>query len=357
MSVSLRQAIHQDTDDHFYVAQIYRSSKSIIQKKGYLAGGALVGSLATVQITALALSYFSYEGSIRSFIEFRDDEHKDDPVAYRPLGDAGGWLAQPVFLTLIMRSLYDALIKEGDYIRLKDIIKKWIEDNRSTIIANPKFHEELYSKIINQIDAYNSRCAFSKSLASRRLKAIKIYDTCPLASNTQYAEEKMLQDIFKNVKTEIQNQTHLLNFFPRFYQGEKVIWQRGILSTISNQVFGIAIPILLIGYACLSVIGEVGLGKELFFERKDLPATGHFAEWPFNAADTVILAILLHAWYIINEGDFELTRNIYAKQVDLLQDTPGLHNRLCDVANSELQQIANNTTFFRLPLDYEFTKL
>lgn len=355
---TIGKAIHKETDHYSFLSRICRSVKSISQEKGWGMGALSVCAMTGAKIYAFAFSYFCLEGVVRSLI----DVYKDDTyiVRIRPLGDVGGWSALSLFAALTIGTLASRLIKEGEYIRLQSICTKWVQDNKSIIEENPKFYDQLYEKVNAIYDAYNSQCLFSKSLISRRLTALDICSEAqPEEPDSKLSKDKVLADIFREIKKKIEEDSSAKKYFCRLYSGLKSVKQTGGCCRITGSLItGVAFPIMLLLGAVLSFVGEFGLGKEIFYDREELTDIGHFGEWPFNAIELVSVAFFLHIWCMINEGDFVRTRKIYSKHINALADDDlNLHNRLCEVANEELSQLSTGCYYFKLPSDYLFEPL
>lgn len=357
-SVQLGQIIHRQTDNRFILSRFYRSFRALSKEKG---GGITLLStcaLTAAKIYGFIFSYFCLEGTVRSLIDVTADD--TFIVRLRPLGDVGGWTALALFAAMALRTLSMGFIKEGEYIRLKSICKKWIRDNKKMIEANPRFHDMLYDEVNKFFDAFNSQCLFSKSLISRRLTVLTIYQETELEEkNPTLCQDRALQEIFQTIKTKSEAASSWKYYFHRLYDGQRAIKQAGGCSRqLGSWISGIALPIIFLLCATLSFVGEFGLGKELFVDREELTDVGHFGEWPFNAIEVISIAFFLHIWCMINEGDFVRTRKIYAEHiVSLEDDDQNLHNRLCDVANEELSQSSTSCHYFKLPSDYQFELL
>ncbi|CCB86760.1 MULTISPECIES: hypothetical protein [Parachlamydia] len=352
---SLSSAIENETD-RLLLFRLGRSLKRITEKKGYTAGCFGATALIAVKITALAISFFCMQGVVFSLM----DTHEEKNI--RPLGDVGGWQAIVLFSGAVVGKLSIQFIREGEYMRLKSICQKWMQDNRISIHDNPK----LYQTLNDMLTAYQTQCLFSKLLVSRRLTALKICQTGEDVENAEidedeedvYRLDKRLQETLKKIKAKIQDKTTFQAYLSRLYDGQKSIKREGgYLRQITSLIMGIALPVILLANASLCVVGEFGLGKILYIDQEDRTDVGHFGEWPFNGIELVSAAFFLHAWAMINEGDFARIRKIYARHLKNLQDNPDLHNRLCKLANEELLQLTGGCYFFKSPLRYQFREL
>jgi hypothetical protein len=309
----------------------------------------MAGALTVSSITGLALSYFCMEGVVRSFIDFANDERTIERLT--PLGDAGGWFSLCLFTTLAVKSIFDRIIAEGEYIRLEEICHDWYYNNQN---ANPN---TLYLKLNALYSAFQARCLFSKSLLSRRLTLLNILQAAPKTELLNL--DSKLQDTFLSINMQIKKKTEIKQCCRRLMLGHKQLRKKGCLIATSATIFGIAFPIHLVVNVCLSLIGEVGLGKELFHDREDVTRTGHFGEWLINAIEAFAGAYLLLLWYQINQADLKINRRVYKSHIESLKDheDKSLRNRLCEIANEELAQISTTCDNMNLPEDYEFEKL
>lgn len=357
-AIQLGQAIHEKTDYRCFLSRFYHSFIDISKEKGWAKGVLSASALTVVNIYAATFAYPCLEGSVRSIMEVIEDDTYI--VRIRPFGDVGGWTALALFAAMTIGTLSVRFIREGEFIRLKSICKKWIGDNQKMIEENPNLYNILYEKISEFYTAFNSQCLFSKSLVSRQLTVLDILSDAPSTEkNSTLSTDRALQEIYQNVKDEIEEASSLKKYFHRLYKGQKAIKKEGGCSRmLGSLILGVALPIIFLLCAALSFVGEFGLGKELFVDREELTDIGHFGEWPFNAVEVITVAFFLHIWCMINPGDFARTRKIYARHINSLKDDNlNFHDRLCDTANEALSQMSPGCHFFKLPSDYQFEKL
>lgn len=348
----LAQAIHDETDRRFFAVRVQSSIQIVFKEKGCLAGGLMVGAMTITQIAALALSYFCMEGSVRSLIEVGKDPRPI--VRMRYFGDVGGWTSLAMFSALVVKDVHEKLIGEGEYLNLRHICQKCIQENRSFFEENPSFLEELYLELNKILDFYNEKCLFSKSLISRRIAALEISEESNLIpTNKEHCQDKKLNSIFINLQAEMDKNSYCR----QAYEGHTIIMSKMSLNPTVSLVFGIAFPVIFLSNVVLSLIGEFGLGKELFIDKEERTDIGHFGEWPINAIEALVTAFFLYLWYVLNEGNFEITRQIYANEIKNLQHDPEIHNRLCDLASEELSKISMTCNYKKLSLEYKFDKL
>lgn len=354
--MGLGLAIQREIEESYLPVRLCKSVNSVIQKKGCLTGSAMISTMIAVKAFVLTFSYFCMEGVVRSFMAVAVDEYDDKIVSLRPLGDAGGWTALALFSMTAAGNLTMKLIREGEYIRVQSICKKWMKDHQELIQENPKPYEKLYLTIQDILYDYSTQCLFSKSLLSRKLTALKIHEPSKInVEDPPFSKDKNLEPFFHKIQLKLQKKSSSKQYFQRFFYGQRSVMRHGCSRELNSLIFGIAIPIILLGTALLSFVGQIGLAKQLFYDREELTDVGHFGEWPFNAVEAIGVAIFLHFLCILNEGDFERTRMVYAKQIDKLKDEPDLHNHLCKVANKDLSQQASGCNYFKL--NYQFKKI
>lgn len=351
MTISLGQKVYQETDGRSLPVRLYNSVQTVTKEKGKIAGASMFLGLVTASVASIGLSYFCMEGVVRSFMEVRDD---DTPIIkVRPLGDVGGWLSLVIFSTMALKTIVDSCVREGESIELPFIIQKWIEENNS--LEDPNFHKDLYGKINDLLDSFNQRRLFPKSLLSRRLTALEILEKSGLSQVT--CKDKKIENVLLKLHTKVEKKTSCWQYPYRVYEGQKSISEKGSLTWVISLILGIAVPLILLANVVFSITGEVGLGTQLFVNRTELPDTGHFGEWPINAVEAASLAFLMHLWYVVNEGDFPITRRIYDKVINTFNADASSHNQLCKIANEDLTERAQICHYLKYPTQYKFEKL
>lgn len=335
-SSTLYKTIQNQTINRCQPVRYFLSFKTIFREKGVGAGLLSTCTLTAAATYAVAFSYFCLEGTARSIIEVATDE--TPIIRLRPLGDVGGWTALALFSLLTVKTIGDRLIGEGEYLYLKSICTKWIQDNKSAIEANPENFRHIYKKILDCFEEFNSRCLFSKNLISRHINALEMMQEIPEVEEQDgtLRKDKNLQEIFKNIQTKINNKKSCA----RAYEGFKSTMQSAGCFRCLSVISLLALPILLFVGVLASIVGEIGLGKQIFADREELTDIGHFGEWPLNIIEALSVAFIL-IWGMINEGDFKRTRKIYAKQINALgDDDQNLKNRLSNLANKELYELS-----------------
>lgn len=351
MTISLGQKVYQETDALYFPVRLYNSIEWVAKEKGGVAAASLTLALAISTITSLGLSYFCMEGVVRSFMAVRDD---DTPIIkIRPLGDAGGWLSLIIFSTIALKTIINTSVREGESLKLPSIVQSWLAENKNS--EDPHFHKKLSKKIHDLLDCFDRRRLFPRSLLSRRLTALEILQNTDLSQLN--GKEKIMEDVLHKLHTKIEKKTSGRRYLYRVYEGEKSISEKGCCTQTISLIFGFALPLILMVNVVLSLTGEVGLGKELFVNRTELADTGHFGEWPINAIEAASVAYLLHLWYVINEGDFAITRRLYDKVITNFKGDPSSYNQLCKTANDDLAERAQICHYLKNPVHYKFEKL
>ena len=344
MAISLSDTVYRETGNRLLPIRIYKS----------IRGDFLIGALTTTSATiaSVAPSYFCMEGSVRSIIE-ASKAHKPFE-RLRPLGDVGGWISITLFSTLAWRGFIEQLVTEVEYQDLKTICLKWIDKNQDQ--ENLGFNQ-FYLEFNDILDAMGSRCLFSKRLILRRLTALDVFQQKGLITKDDdlAALDSKLATVYQKINTKLAIKTSLKRYFHRVYEGLKSEGSKGCISLTMSSVYGLVIPFIFIANSALSLAGEVGLGNQLFVNRTDLSDVGHFGEWPVNIVESLAVGCLYHSWHIVAEGDFNITKSIYGKEITKLKKDPTLHNRLCEIANAELSEKAAQCR--ALKTGYTFTLL
>ncbi len=352
----LNQTVYEKTENRFFLTRYCSAIKSITKEKGWTTGILSTCAMTGAKIYGLAFSYFCMEGSARSVIDVINDDQF--LVRLRPLGDAAGWTALALFSALTITTLSSRFIKEGEYLRLKSIFQKWILKNKEEIEKTEEMPRMIYNEMSKHLDKVSSQCFFPKNLASLQTTVLTLFcDVREERENSVLYKDKILEATYEKIRKNLENQSSATQYFSRLYDGLKSIKKHGGYSRLTGSIIkGIALPIIFFSGAFLSFVGEIGLGKEIFFDRNELTDIGHFGEWPFNATEMIGIAYFLHKWCILNEGDFARTRGTYKNALRSLQDENVLiQSRLCKVANRELNDLAIRCHYFKLPSDYELT--
>lgn len=350
----LSTAIHEQTDDRYLIWRFCDALHRIGKAKGRLFSIMTAGTLASIKVYAVAIVYFCMEGSIRSVIDF-SEEDEDQAARFRPLGDASGWTAMAVFTVMTVTVLFLKVVREGEYLKLKSICLKWMEENKER--QKPKFLNKWYLQVNDILDAHQSQLLFPKSIISRKLTALKIQQSSGFKSrHPTYKKDKKLKKTFKCIQKELDEAISTKKYFHRLIEGQKSFKRQGYFKLTAALMMGIVLPIFLLIVGIFSFVGEVGLTKEIFHDRKGLSETGHVGEWFFNGIEIISIALFLHFSKMIQEGDFVRTRQIYAKYLTKLKHKKRYveYNRLCTIGNQAISQI--DRSYFALPEEYKFKK-
>lgn len=343
LALSLAAAVHDKTDRRPFSTRLHDAVQAVIERDGPY-GSAVVGAIGAAQVASLAFSYFCLEGSVRSLeeVSISSIDH------IRPLGDVGGWTSLAVFSAMLMKSLLERLMGEGEYIRLRGICLEWIRENRAKIDGDPKFREELYMKIYELAGEMNARSLFTSSALSRRITALEVSRD---VGGVEFAKEQKLEAIFRQISGNMEHETGIFRHFHRILVGWRAVSERGSREQSIASIFGMMLPLILITNVLLSVIGEVGLGKELYVDRQELPDTGHFGEWPINAVEAFSAAFFLHIWYLTGEGDFEIVRDIFDRTMENMS-VEADKEILGKAKNAELNRLASSCNCPHFALEY-----
>ena len=355
VSMQITNFVKQDTEDRWLISRFARAVNTMAAKEGCCAASTMVVSALAVEVYSLAVAYFTSEGSVRALIDLTDN-NSTDVVRLRSLGDSGGWSALTIFSLFGAATFIMRLIREGEYLRLKDTLEKWYEQNKSAISEDPESYKNLYVTINDLFDACQSQCLFRKSIASRRLKALDILDTLPNKC-ALHVKDRKLQTVFTQIKTDLEKTTSMKYYPHRLYDGQVSVSKNGCSRSMTNLVMGVALPLVLITTVIFSYVGEVGLGKELYIDREELTDVGHFGEWPLNAVEALATAFFFHLWFMISEGDLIRTKKVYEAKMEKLNSNPSHYNRIATIANEELKDLSSSCGYFKLPGEYEITKL
>lgn len=361
MTLPLTKWIRTETDDRWFISRFVNAAHTITKKKGGVAGAMMVSSALVASVYGIAVAYFTSEGSVRALIDLAHHNqtgNSTDIVYLRSLGDSGGWSALTVFSLFGTGAILIKLMREGEYLTVKKALKKWIASQQSTISEDPSAFKNLYLKINDLLDAYQSQCLFQKSLVSRRITALEILEKNPLPSECSlHRKDKALKKVFVDIKRDLEDATSMKYYFHRIYDGQRSVAKNGCSKRLGSLVMGVAIPLILMVTMIFSYVGEFGLGKELYIDREELTDTGHFGEWPLNAVEALATAFFFHLWYMVNEGDFVRTRKVYKTHLKGLEETPKSYNRIAEIANEELKDLSPGLGFFKLPGEYQIERI
>lgn len=355
MSLQLSTSIQNATSNRLFFWRLGSSIKTIYQEKG-IGLGMSAGMLAMItKIYTVAAIYFCAEGSWRALMEVAHEDD-DQVVRLRPFGDASGWMALPFFVVIAIATVIIKVVREGEYLRLKPLCEKWLNENQELIARKPKLQKNLYVKINDLLDAYHSQCLFPKQIVSRRLIALQI--KAAKSECKKRAIDKKLKKTFLKIQKEVNQASSLKKYFSRLYDGQKSYYKMGYSKSISSWMMGLILPIIFVNLAIMSYIGTGGLMKQALHNGDEKTDRGHIGEWLFNAIEMIGVALFFHVVSMINEGDFVRTRGVYARHIKKFKakNNRELHNRLCDLANAELAQLLPNRLYFQLPDFYKFKK-
>lgn len=362
----LNERIHQVADHSRYFGRLWKTIKLVKEKQGCIrAAGASVGLVAAAVYTSV-FSYFCLEGAGRS-LEETYVSLKENGKLVQAIGDAGGWISLPIFSFFALDSTLRQIMREGEFAEVKKICQNWHNEVASSSVPQerrvvlPK--EEFYVNIHHIFDALAPQCLLYKSVVSRKLLALEIIeglevfeDEAELNPASQLSVDRRLKPIYQEIEKDWQKTICFSKYYDRMKTGiDATRAKYGKWRMVGNVITGIALPVLLGVTSLFSAMGEVELGKKIFGEREDLPETGHFGEWPDNLVGAGLAAFFLNKDLIL-KGDHQLAADIYGQYLNTLNPAVNqltgdktLHNRLCEVANADLQQLSS-TSFFSQPL-------
>lgn len=357
----LNEYVHNVTDQTFWGGRLWRSIKTIWKEKGTLTGVATVAGLTLATGYTATYGYLLLEGSYRSLNETYTVLSEEGKLVHEP-GDAGGWLSLAIFLSTALGTVLMQCIREGDYLNLKPLCQEWYKETpHGSSISLSVF----YSTVNSLLDVLSSESFFSKSMMDRKLKALEIVNQleekdleASSLSPSDLQLDRLLSPNYQHIQTQLNHSLSFSCYLSRLQAGLGHIRKvRGFSGQSIAVINGVAIPIILIGCAFLSVCGEVVLTREVLVERKELLLTGHAGEWPGNIIEALLVAAFLNSRFIVNEGDLVISREVFLQELESLKMNEELHNRLCEIANSELQRLASYCSFSKFPLDYNFEKM
>lgn len=333
MSLTLTDPSYHKTDG---ILQTGKSMWYIAKYQGIPKAAFTAGLLTATTLSVTAISYFAMEGAVRSLALV--PVTKDNLIRIRPFGNIGGWTSLSIFSIYGLGTIINNCIREGKYAALPSFLNEWLEKNKEAILEDPALSKQLQKEAIRLLDDYQAQCLFNKTLASRRITIANLFPNSP------YADIK--EDLI-TVNRELNHSTSPWFYFHRLASGQKALFKLSLRKHCGSLFLGGLLPLVLLMTTLLSIVGEVGLGKELFADRASLSETGHFGEWPFNALESITMAILLHIWVVLNEGDYVRKKNIYKKHLEKMQDNPETYKLFRKTANQELEELSGRRFFFR----------
>jgi hypothetical protein len=346
----LNQTVCENSEQISYLGRVWKTLQIVKREKGFAtAVAASVGLVAASAYTA-TFSYFCLEGSARSLEETYHSLQKDGRFV-QAIGDAGGWTALPVFSLLGLNTIFQQFMREGEFIEVQEICKTWYENHREVSV------DQFYSEIIHILDTLSPQCMIYKNGIYRRLIALKIIEELGVFVGSASSElflDKNLQSTYKDIEKLRQETASSRRYLFRLFSGLRVSYaQTGTRGVILDIISGIALPILLNITSVWSIIGEKYLGDKVLVRKEDLPERGHFGEWPDNMVGASLVAYFLNRDLLL-KGDLHLLKNIYRKSLKKLSKNPSLYNRLCEVANEDIQQRVSTISFRRFLQFNEF---
>lgn len=188
--------------------------------------------------------------------------------------------------------------------------------------------------------------------------ALDVCSDAQVGVNTpQFAVDAQLQEVYKNVQRELEQELSSKKLCKRCCIGQRNIKKKGCCASVTSRIFGIVFPIILLLNVGLSLVGEAGLGYELYGMRQELTDVGHFGEWPINAIEAFITAYFLFLWYTLAEGDGVITREIFVQKKDDLLPDIALQTRFKEVAKEEIAHQSGPSAYLKLSVDDELDEI
>jgi hypothetical protein len=325
LALGLRAQIVERLQRRFWLRRVVSAMGYITRGWGALHGFFACAFLVVSSLVGLALAVFCMEGVTRSFLEVGEDMRYIVHVRY--LGDAGGWMSLAIFCVVAVKIIWERIMAEGEWVELSEICND---------CHDWKFVLALF------MDA-RQRCFFRKSIATTYLTAI---EACKHHTPPDIAR---LQQLLEDIAFCLQREKIRLG--RRCCLSWGGIRKRGCCAISVATVFGLIFPIALAANVVLSLVGEVGLGYELFIERDELTDIGHFGEWPINAIEAAVTGVLFLSYFLLSDGDYEFAKYVYIARLHEVDDNVS-RQALVDVATNELMDLAGQSGFRFLPPEF-----
>ncbi len=334
----LYATIRADFEQKPFLSRIHASVCVVKREKGLLAATLTAGAMTISSLAGATLSWLCMEGSVRSIMDVITDTRSI--VRLRYLGDFAGWTSLAIFSVVAVKQIFERLMAEGEFLQAKELCMQELPHGA-------------YETICELFGSLNARCLFSKTVVSRRLIALELYQE-EEAPDPSLQLDRQLQAVFEEVQQNLENELKAKKYCHRYCLAQKAIRKKGCCQTSVLTIFGIVFPLILVLNFMLSLVGEVGLGKEVFGNREELTDIGHFGEWPINAIEAIATAYLFHIWYVISEGNKQAIKEAYRPAlVNLDDDNVALKGRLYNLAKEELGEQAPHSAYLTLPGDEE----
>lgn len=294
----LAQEIRNQTDNRWNFVRLYDSTKILFKKKGVLKGGVYTISLLSTQILAGAIFYFCAKGS---HISLQEMKHEKRPLIHlRPYGDAGGWLTLCILTIISAKGIFEAFCGEAEYHKCQSLLKKHRKRGYNLT-------EEQASTVLRE---YTAKCIFNQSLASQKLFLI---------NHVPESRYSSLLPELQRIDRKILKKLGPKNYHYSLIKGGQSIYKtKKITGLAVSSTMAVVLPVFLMLFAVFSLVGEIGLGQELFVAKTSLDDTGHFGEWLINFFEAALAAYMLHDNYMRKEGEYVIMDEIYKKEISFL---------------------------------------
>lgn len=239
------------------------------------------------------------------------------------------------------------LIRSGEYEHLLKIIKNWIDEKQQG--DDPVELDKIYSQVSREINTYNDQGFFPKNTFETRLDTLKMFKSLNIIPTEEsYVTDKNLQKIFKKAQRELKEKSRILLSLKQIFTGPDMI-RPSFFTKLKIVVTGILAPIVLTSTSVLSVVGMAGLGYNTLTKKENLPEIGHFGEWPDNALQAFILAVLIFNRLIINEAEFKEAKRVLLR---IFATNQVSQEALRNIFNHHLSKIAAVCHYIKLDDQY-----
>lgn len=361
----LRGRIIEGTDGRMWAGRLVRTFHTMARTTGPIAATAAATGTLAANIYALAASSFLAEGSYRSIEEvveaYLHSPEAPPPYYARPVGDEGGWATLVCFTLLALGQLSTRMIRQAESTDIQKLFKAW--HTEMTAAGHSLDKEECYQILNDLLTDLSSQSLIQKRVTTRLIMAHEIFEGLKVNEQTDdilppdstLRVDRELIAIYRDIQLELDRELSTRNVGTRFKEGLKVTkMTRGNLGLLTAVVTGVVVPIFLLLGAISSYIGLVYLIMQVFRDRDDLVSVGHIGEWLINAIESIAGAYYLLKWIIIAEGDLVMTKQVFEAALNTGGLTPNQRERLTEVANQQLQELASQLYTQKLSLEYKF---
>jgi hypothetical protein len=345
MSATLSERISDEIEDKWFFTRTWNVLKTTYQEKGVIPTAKKTAALIIAPAFTATWSYFCCLGAERSIKAFIASDKTISNFNY--LGNAGGWVALAGTSLYVTEIFLVELIRSGEYEHLLKIIKNWIDEKQQG--DDPVELDKIYSQVSREINTYNDQGFFPKNTFETRLDTLKMFKSLNIIPTEEsYVTDKNLQKIFKKAQRELKEKSRILLSLKQIFTGPDMI-RPSFFTKLKIVVTGILAPIVLTSTSVLSVVGMAGLGYNTLTKKENLPEIGHFGEWPDNALQAFILAVLIFNRLIINEAEFKEAKRVLLR---IFATNQVSQEALRNIFNHHLSKIAAVCHYIKLDDQY-----